>query len=208
MGLFDRFKKKSISKDSEQIIDFSEFVRVFEPEDKLIKPKEEEIEEFAKVLPIEVLEFWRKYGFGNYGNGIVKVVNPLDYMENFYDWIGEQDFSKIPLLITGFGDVFYYRKLQGDAEDVCLLDIHYRNITVCSYSLKEFFETYIVNEDNYNKNFKKKLFKQAYDAKGKITASQIYYFVPALALGGKESVDFIDKGDSNVHQSLLLQLGK
>ena len=181
-------------------------MKIFEPDENLIKPTEEELKEFSKVLPLELLNFWKEYGFGNYGNGIIKVINPLDYMENFYDWLGTQDFSKIPFLLTGFGDVFYYRKLQEDVEDVCLLDIHYRNSIVCSYSLQDFFESYIVNEEIYNEILRKELFEQAYAAKGKLQETQIYFFVPALVLGGKESVELIDKGDANMHQNLLLQL--
>ncbi|WP_286674652.1 GAD-like domain-containing protein, partial [Clostridium sp. ZBS3] len=65
-------------------------------------------------LPTELLNFWKEYGFGNYGDGIIKVINPLEYMENFYEWLGKEDFSKIPIILTAFGDAFYYRKLQDD----------------------------------------------------------------------------------------------
>ena len=53
---------------------------------------------------------------------------------------------------------------------------------------------------------KKDLFEQAYKTKGKLQTNQIYFFVPSLILGGKESIECIDKGDANVHQDLLLQL--
>jgi hypothetical protein len=44
--------------------------------------------------------------------------------------------------------------------------------------------------------------------KGNLKPNDIYFFVPALISGGKESVESIDKGDANVHQSILFQLGK
>ncbi|MBQ3420777.1 MAG: hypothetical protein IJH34_03750 [Romboutsia sp.] len=98
MGLFDMFKKKN--KDCVVKSSFTDFVKLFKPGDNLIKPTEEELKAFSKVLPLELLNFWKEYGFGNYGNGIIKVVNPLDCMENFYNWIGTEDFSKIPILLT------------------------------------------------------------------------------------------------------------
>ncbi|WP_315081754.1 T6SS immunity protein Tdi1 domain-containing protein [uncultured Clostridium sp.] len=55
---------------------------------------------------------------------------------------------------------------------------------------------------------KKELFAQSYDSKGCLKPNDIYFFVPAIILGGKESVESIDKGDASVHQSLLFQLGK
>ncbi len=208
MGLFDKFKKKNMDKNSVSNNIFLQFTRVFEPSDDLVKPTEEELKQFEDILPSELLHFWKEYGFGNYDNGIIKVINPLDYMGSLYEWLGKEDFSKLPILVTGFGDIFYYRKLSEVDEDICLLNIHYRNITVCSYSLEDFFKSYIVDEVNYSKILRKELFDQAYAVKGDLKPNDIYFFVPSLILGGKESVELIDKGNANVHQSLLFQLGK
>ena len=208
MGLFDKFKKRNINKDGAENTTFSHFTKIFKPSNDLVKPTEEELKQFENVLPSELLNFWQEYGFGNYGDGIIKVINPLDYMESFYEWLGVEDFSKIPILLTSFGDIFYYRKLQEDVEDICLLSIHYRNSTVCSYSFQDFLKSYIVNEEICNEVLRKKLFQKAYIEKGYLEPTQIYFFVPALVLGGKESVELIDIGDANAHQSLLLQLGK
>ena len=111
MGLFEKFKKKNMDSSCASNTIFSKFIRVFEPSDELVKPREDELKQFEDILPSELLHFWKEYGFGNYGNGIIKVINPLDYMENLYEWLGKEDFSKLPILVTGFGDVFYYRKL-------------------------------------------------------------------------------------------------
>ncbi|WP_411167782.1 T6SS immunity protein Tdi1 domain-containing protein [Clostridium sp. MB05] len=208
MGLFDKFKKKNMDKNSALNNIFLQFTMVFEPSDDLVKPTEEELKQFEDILPSELLHFWKEYGFGNYGNGIIKVINPLDYMENLYEWLGKEDFSKLPILVTSFGDIFYYRKLSEVDEDICILNIHYRNITVCSYSLEDFLKSYIVDEVNYSKILRKELFDQAYAVKGNLKPNDIYFFVPSLILGGKESVELIDKGNANVHQSLLFQLGK
>lgn len=206
MRLFDKFKKRNINEDCDENTTFSNFTKLFRPSNNLVKPIEEELKQFENVLPSELLNFWQEYGFGNYGGGIIKVINPLDYMESFYKWLGKEDFSKIPILLTSFGDIFYYRKLQEDVEDICFLSIHYRNSTVCSYSLQDFFKSYIVDEEICNEVLRKKLFQQAYIGKGNLEPDQIYFFVPALVLGGKESLELIESGDANIHQTLLLQL--
>ena len=131
MGLFDKFNRMNINKNSIPNKNFSKFIEKFEPADDLIKPIEEELNNFMDILPSELLDFWKEYGFGNYGDGIIKVINPLDYMGNLYEWLGKEDFSKLPILVTGFGDIFYYRKLSETDEDICFLNIHYRNIIVC-----------------------------------------------------------------------------
>ncbi|HBJ2621244.1 TPA: DUF1851 domain-containing protein [Clostridium botulinum] len=208
MGVFDKFKKRKINKEYDENVIFSHFINTFKPSNNLLKPTEEELKQFKNSLPTELLNFWKEYGFGNYGDGIIKVINPLEYMENFYEWLGKEDFSKIPIILTAFGDVFYYRKLQDDVEDICLLSIHYRNSIVCSYSLQEFFKSYIVNEQIYNEVLRRKLFQQAYAVKGSLELNQIYFFTPALILGGKELIESIDREDANIHQNILLQLGK
>ena len=31
-----------------------------------------------------ILELMEDYGFGNFGDGIIKLINPEDYMDSFY----------------------------------------------------------------------------------------------------------------------------
>lgn len=75
MGLFDKFKKKDMDENCVLNNIFLEFIRLLKPSDELIKPTEEELKQFEDILPSELLKFWKEYGFGNYGNGIIKVVN-------------------------------------------------------------------------------------------------------------------------------------
>jgi hypothetical protein len=129
-------------------------------------------------------------------------------MDSLYEWLGRKDTSKLPLAVTGFGDIFYYRKLAGDAEDISFLDIHYRKVDVCVWSLREFFNSFIFQDDIIDDFLKRKLFEKALKKKGKLNYDEIYYFVPALMIGGSEDIKYIDKGIGTVHQSFLFQLGK
>ena len=61
------------------------------------------------MLPKEIIELWEEYGFGEYGDGLLKVVDPREYMNSLYTWLGQKDFNKIPIIVTAFGDIFYYR---------------------------------------------------------------------------------------------------
>lgn len=187
---------------------FDKFIRIYKPADNLIKPTQQILDWYNDKLPAELLEFWKTYGFGNYGDGLIKIVEPSDYMNSFYGWTGTQDFSKLPIMVTAFGDIFYYRKLPAGNEDVSLLDIHYRNIDVCEYSLKDFFEKYIVNEELAAGLLKKQLFEQALTKVGQLKPDEIYFFQPALFLGGAPEPKYLSKGIGSVHQMVLLQLGQ
>ena len=56
------------------------------------------------------------------------------------------------------------------------------------------------------------LFKPLYDEAlkeiGSLNHNEIFFFVPALVLGGAENIKYIKKGDANVHHQVLLQIGK
>ena len=183
------------------------FVKKFKPSENLQKPDEEVLKFFKKILPNEIIELWEEYGFGEYGNGLIKVVNPRDYMNSLYTWLGRIDYTKIPIIVTAFGDIFYYRKLEDDKNDVSMLDIHYRKIAVCSYSYQDFFEKYIVDKKVIKNVLKVDLYKKAAKKLGVLNYNDIFFFVPALVLGGKEDIKYIDRGNGVVHQHILFEIG-
>ena len=183
------------------------FVKKFKPSENLQKPDEEVLKFFKKILPNEIIELWEEYGFGEYGNGLIKVVNPRDYMNSLYAWLGRIDYTKIPIIVTAFGDIFYYRKLEDDKNDVSMLDIHYRKIAVCSYSYQDFFEKYIVDKKVIKNVLKVDLYKKAAKKLGVLNYNDIFFFVPALVLGGKEDIKYIDRGNGVVHQHILFEIG-
>ena len=184
------------------------FVKEYAPGKELGKPDETLLEFAKQMLPPEIVYLWNEYGFGDYGDGLIKVVDPRDYMDSLYSWLGSQDFHKIPIMVSAFGDIFYYRKLENDENDVSLLDIHYRRIDVCTYSYEEFFEKYILHPEIKEKVLRKSLFDQAVEKLGSLKYNEAFFFVPALVLGGGEDIKHVSKGDAFTHQHLLLELGK
>ena len=110
------------------------------------KPDEEILNFGRQMLPKEIVELWEDYGFGEYGDGLIKVVDPRAYMNSLYSWLGRKNLSRIPIIVTAFGDIFYYRKLANNENDVSLLNIHYRKIEACGASYQDFFERYILDK--------------------------------------------------------------
>lgn len=185
----------------------NKFIQIFKPGENLAKPDEEILNFGKQMLPKEIIELWEKYGFGEYGEGLIKVIDPREYMNSLYTWLGQKDFTKIPIILTAFGDIFYYRKLENNENDISLLNIHYRKIEVCTYSYQEFFEEYIL-DDNIRKNIlRSDLYKQAVEKLGKLEHDEIFFFTPALLLGGGENIKYIQKGNGAIHHQILLQLG-
>ena len=106
----------------------------------------ETLEQFQGKLPAELLDFWQEYGFGNYGGGLLKIIDPTDYIDTLTLWLGEQE-DCFPILMTGFGTLFIYRKRSETAGDMCLLDIHYRRSGSFSTGFSDFFERILPAEN-------------------------------------------------------------
>lgn len=183
------------------------FIKKYKPGENLQKPDDEILNFGKQMLPSEIVGLWENYGFGEYGDGLIKVVDPREYMNNLYAWLGRQDLNRIPIIVTAFGDIFYYRKLENNENDVSLLNIHYRKIEACGFSYQDFFERYILDRSVMKKVLRADLYKQAVKKLGRLGYKDIFYFTPALILGGGENIQYIDKGNGVVHQQVLLMLG-
>ena len=58
---------------------------------------------------MELIDFWKEYGFGTFYNGFLKVINPNDYkelLEKSY-YMGN---DSIPIFATGFGDLITWEE--------------------------------------------------------------------------------------------------
>ena len=183
------------------------FVKEYIPGDNLIKPDEEILKFGKEMLPPEILYLWENYGFGEYANGLLKVVDPRDYMNSLYTWLGGVDYNKIPIIVSAFGDIFYYRKLEDNENDVSLLDIHYRKVDVCAWSYQDFFKNYIIDKNVRKNILREDLYNESVNKIGNLKYNEIFFFAPALIIGGIEKVEYVKKGDANVHHEVLFQIG-
>ena len=91
---------------------------------------------------------------------------------------------------------------------ISLLNIHYKKIEVCTYSYQEFFENYILDKNIIKNVLREDLYKQAVEKLGKLDYEDIFFFTPALVLGGGEDIKYIKKGNGAVHHQVLLQIGQ
>jgi hypothetical protein len=171
------------------------------------------LEKYKDHVPENLLELWKEYGFGFYGDGFLQLINPDVFHEVLCGWLmREPDFTRIPIMMTAFGTIVYYRMLARDeagkiiADDVAYLEPNYSSTDTCAWSLDGFFEDYLCEEENIDGLFYRDYFQNAKDNYGDLEKNEMFFFVPALRLGGSEDIDNMDKGNANVHLNILLQL--
>jgi len=115
------------------------FKQVFKIEENSKAVSNNTINEYEKKVPQLLIDLWKSDGFGKYNNGLIETVNPKDFESVLWTWLGREVENYVPFAISGFGELFYYRRLSETDEDVCMINIQYRKIETLVWSLTAFF---------------------------------------------------------------------
>ena len=179
------------------------FLGFFGPDEKMDQVTDDLVEEYKDKLPEEILVLWVNFGFGNFGGGILKLIDPSLFKQNLDKWLDDSYLYNTPFMITAFGDIFYYRKgKEGDA--IYLLSVHYKKVKKCANSIEEFLTGYIKDRNTIGTDLRANLYLEAEKTVGKLDGDTIYVFVPSIQFGGKEEVKYIQKADAYIYQNILL----
>lgn len=169
----------------------------------------ETVKKYQAYLPEALLELWQNHGFGFYGNGLLQIINPELYQDELWSWLmkDQPDMTRLPIAISAFGLVFYYRLLSEDGdEDVSFIDPHNSDIVVTAWSLTDFFNDWICGDEIIEQFLEKSALAKAQTQYDKLSDNQMYCYLPALRLGGRASDLNLDKGDAATHLDFLYQL--
>jgi len=182
------------------------FNTYFQPAADCIPASQAVIDLYQEKVPGLLLDLWKTTGLGNYNDGIIELINPQDFEPALWTWLGREVSNYVPIAITGFGELFYYRKLTETDEDVCMIDIQYRKIETLTWSLESFFDSFLTDEDDRDEWLREDLFKEAIAQHGKLAKHEVFTFVPILAFGGSDEVDALQKRNAQVYQELVFQM--
>lgn len=176
-----------------------------------IPADEAALERLRRYVPKHLIGLWRALGFSVFKNGLMTIVNPLDWKPVIDEWIAGTELfdldTFVPLIKGAYGDFRLFGLEYGcsvtlmpamgsfvGTRDKAQVGL---NIAVSGY-FGEAYNTY----DYYKKacGFDKALAKL-----GPLKANEIYGFVPVLPLGGTEDLAHLQKLDAFAHLSILRQ---
>ena len=178
----------------------------YRPDAGCVAASVEIIEQYQDKIPGSLIEIWKTSGFGKYNDGLIEFVNPADFNDNLWTWLGREVPNYIPFAISGFGELFYYRKLTEEDEDVCIIDIQYRKIETLVWSMDGFLDDLLTDQEERSIWLRESLFEKALKQKGKLEKHEVFTFAPVLALGGAEEIEYLQKGNAQVYQDLVFQM--
>lgn len=164
------------------------------------------IKKYKHKVSSLLIDIWETTGFGKYNKGIIEIINPEQYENSLWTWLGREVENYTPFAITGFGELLYHRKLTETDEDVCMIDIQYRKIETLTWSLESFFNEFLTSEEDKNIWLREALFLKAISEKGDLKNGEIFTFTPILAICGAEELQYLEKGNSCVYQDLVFQM--
>ena len=182
------------------------FEASFKPSGNFEPVTEDVIAQYSGKVPELMINLWKKYGFGNFNNGLIEFINPKDFEDSLATWLGRKVDNYTPFAITGFGELLYYRKLTETDEDVCMIDIQFRKIESLIWSFNLFIEELLTDEDQREHWFRQALFEQAVKEQGELSRHEIFTITPALALGGGLEPANLKKGNAQVYQDIIFQM--
>lgn len=161
---------------------------------------------------------WREVGWGLFGRGFLQLSPPEVWGEDLALWLGGEDPARVSIGRTALGDLLYLRDLRGKARslgypeaiaagamDVSRVDVRYKRVDVLATSLEQ-LAVLLGDPQWLDDVLRKDLFDAAVDRIGEPGEHEMFGFVPALALGGEESADHLQRVAAREHLALLFQL--
>lgn len=174
---------------------FPDFVPVGAVPDELVH-------QYRGVLPDQVLQVWQEDGFGSAHGGLLRVVNPEDWVELVEGTTHDFHRAKglTPVFTTGLGDVVV------SSEDG-LVALRYRSGQVnLVISDVELFFTHLLPDADYREDaFDESLYVKAAERLGVPDFDEAFGYVPLLALGGSKRVENLQRVKLREHIDLIFQ---
>ncbi|MEO1493430.1 MAG: GAD-like domain-containing protein [Pseudomonadota bacterium] len=151
------------------------FVRANRPASGNRRPDRDALAAFEGRLPKELLELWRKHGFGFYGASQVRLIDPAIWQPVLDRWIETPPdaVARVPVMILPFGQIVYYRKLPG-AEDIALIDPVSRRGDVLSHDPVAFFNEVLTDPARRYDLTREALRRAAEREQGALTGNAVY----------------------------------
>ncbi|MDC7125210.1 MAG: DUF1851 domain-containing protein [Spirochaetales bacterium] len=185
------------------------FFRYMGPGEKYNNISDDVIEKYRGKIKAQkdevdiITHLWQNYGLCSFRNGLFWLVNPDEYspIAKRFSRISE---SAIVFGRSGMGGLFIFDKLDiGDS--IIYLNPHHDKTKIISTGVQVFMTFDIPAETFWNRECYGKFEIPVIEKFGKLTREECYTFVPALHLGGNESMKNIEKGNIKTVLDLLSQ---
>lgn len=163
------------------------------------------VEAYRGRVPDEIVEVWERYGYGTFGEGFVRVIDPALYEEQLGDRIGKTqgDGIAIPVMTTGLGDLITWEPSIG-----ALVLLMFRSHRVRGLGRAHSFFTLLRMDgvEHLEEDLEWDLFPQAVAAQGPPAYDECFVHVPLPVMGGPGTVDTLEKRQTLTAIQVMVEL--
>jgi hypothetical protein len=207
-------KGETVDKYMQNFLEYEQFGPPIQP--RPVPP--EKLERFRGALPDKLLEYWQHYGWCGYAKGLFWTVDPDEWEDELEAWIGDTPFMERDAFYvigrTAFGELILWGNSTGQSlKIVPAFGAAYPAFNQERYqkngpdfAIQLFFSSSSRELFDIEDEQGQPIFERAIEKLGPLDHDTMYGFVPALALGGKPSLDRLQKLDAHVHLSILSQV--
>ncbi|PPV05892.1 hypothetical protein XBLMG947_1504 [Xanthomonas bromi] len=131
---------------------------------------------YESVLPASLLELWRRKGLGHYGGMQLALIDPRQWQPVLDRWIVSPPDAvrRIPIALSPFDALVYYRKLTPTDEDVAYLDPVSKATSDLTWNLDDFFNQYLRDAASCDSLIPSDLLAAARKECGPLAAGEVY----------------------------------
>jgi len=192
---------------------FARFIEKFgEPIDRQEVPASS-IERYKGKLPNQLLSYWAEHGWCGYGEGIFWLVNPQEYEGVVASWLEGTYLERrdnYHIIARGaFGSLYLWGEKTGYSLKIETVVSRYvvNDLDITSNGMDKALQGFLLSR-NVDSNDFGDLFKPAKKKLGKLRHDEMYGFVPALMLGGPDTLEHLEKVKAVEHLILLSQIAE
>jgi len=169
------------------------------------------IDLYTGRLPHQLLDYWSQHGWCGFGKGIFWLVNPQEYDCVVNAWLENTKFAKYDnyhlIARSAFGDLYFWGEKTGASLKISSILSRYvtRTSMYTGDQLDKGFPAFLLSISTDSNNYGD-LFEPAYQRLGPLAPDEMYGFVPAIMLGGPNTLEHLAKLKAVEHLILLSQL--
>lgn len=196
--------------------DFAALIKALPIQEPRLQPTQDQIDAYTGKLPNLLLNYWRDYGWGAFGDGLFWLVNPAEFAGALKVWCqGVINIDDAFVVGRGaFGKMIVWKKGHGKFMHILPLEHQIftfkENKHVLAGKDDLPFGIMISQIDSESVDFEdereKPLFRRALKKLGALGPDEMYAFEPALSLGGSAQLSTLAKVKIEEHLNFLAQL--
>jgi hypothetical protein len=178
-------------------------LNIFRDFKKISEVEKDTINKYKDLLPEELIEAWKTYGYGTFMNGYLKIINPDEFISLVNDSYLRSK-GTIPIFTTSMGDVILFEKDENQRSYIVM--INYRKgktkVLASKYSL---FLRFLEEEAFKQKALDWLPYPEAIEKFKEPEYEECFGYTSLLGLGGAEKVENLKKVKLREHILIITE---